>query len=225
MISLSTPSASEKVSKVEQFRRTQRALLDAARELFMAHGYGGTSTEAVLQRAGVTRGALYYHYRDKADLFEAVFDEVRDGFARTIGEKMQAEKKAGGDAWQQLMVCCHAFVEDAASSPCVQRIIHIEGPAVLGSNIAHKEGAGRVILHNLFTQLMAENVVSEMPLKPLIHMVRGAFFEAGVYIANAGGTVSAQREMLVVLTHMFAGLRPRPTNLMGGSVSSGSSLL
>ena len=113
----------------------------------------------------------------------------------TIGEKMQAEKKAGGDAWQQLMVCCHAFVEDAASSPSVQRIIHIEGPAVLGSDIVHKEGAGRVILHNLFTQLMARERGRQDATQAVDpYGPGGAFFEAGVYIANAQGTVSAQRE-------------------------------
>ena len=53
-----------RISKAEQYQKTRRILLDVARELFTEHGYTHTSTEEVVRRAGVTRGALYYHYRD-----------------------------------------------------------------------------------------------------------------------------------------------------------------
>ena len=63
------------ISKAEQSEQTRRALLDAALELFAEHGYANTSTEEVVRRAAVTRGALYYHFRDKAALFTAVYEK------------------------------------------------------------------------------------------------------------------------------------------------------
>src|ERR1700678_2309807 len=57
---------------------TRRSLLDTARQLFAENGFAGTRTEDVVQRAGLTRGALYHHFRDKEDLFRAVHDEVAD---------------------------------------------------------------------------------------------------------------------------------------------------
>lgn len=51
------------ISKAEQSEQTRRALLDAALELFAEHGYANTSTEEVVRRTAVTRGALYYHCR------------------------------------------------------------------------------------------------------------------------------------------------------------------
>src|SRR5258708_34552633 len=56
---------------------TRRALLVAARELFGERGYAGTSVEEVVRRAGLTKGALYHHFRDKDDLFRAVVEQVK----------------------------------------------------------------------------------------------------------------------------------------------------
>ena len=100
-------------SKAEQFQKTQRILLKTARKLFTQNGYAGTSTEEIVHQAKVTRGALYYHYRDKADIFAAVFEEVRADSMQFVRGKMKAAEEDGADLWQQVIVGCHAFIESA----------------------------------------------------------------------------------------------------------------
>src|SRR3954463_15544467 len=63
-------------TKAEQTERTRGALIAAGRALFADKGFADTSTEELVRAAGVTRGALYHHFKDKRDLFEAVYEDV-----------------------------------------------------------------------------------------------------------------------------------------------------
>ena len=55
---------------------TRHNLLDAAEHLFQAQGVSGTSLADIAQAAGTTRGAIYHHFEDKADLFNAMMERV-----------------------------------------------------------------------------------------------------------------------------------------------------
>lgn len=55
---------------------TRNSLLDAAERVFLAQGVAGTSLNDIALAAGTTRGAIYWHFRDKADLFNAMMDRV-----------------------------------------------------------------------------------------------------------------------------------------------------
>ena len=55
---------------------TRAALVAAGRTLFAEHGYAEVGTERLAHAAGVTRGALYHQFADKADLFAAVVEAV-----------------------------------------------------------------------------------------------------------------------------------------------------
>src|SRR5579872_3748718 len=56
----------------EAAERTRDEIIDAAETLFYEHGVSRTSLEQVARAAGVTRGAVYWHFRNKLDLFEAM---------------------------------------------------------------------------------------------------------------------------------------------------------
>ncbi len=59
-------------TNVQRRAQTRGCLINAARHLFAIQGYADTRTEAILNGAGVTRGAMYHHFRNKTELFEAV---------------------------------------------------------------------------------------------------------------------------------------------------------
>ena len=63
-------------TNADQSEATRGALIAVGRELFATRGYANSFTDEVADRAGVTRGALYHHFRRKEDLFRAVPSET-----------------------------------------------------------------------------------------------------------------------------------------------------
>src|ERR1700716_826624 len=106
-------------TQAERRETTRAALLAAARELFAERGYADVGTEEIVQRAGVTRGALYHHFRGgKEDLFRAVLVEISAETARRVTRQALEQQ----DPWDALVVGIDAFL-DACATPEVQRIV------------------------------------------------------------------------------------------------------
>jgi AcrR family transcriptional regulator len=111
--------------------RTRTALLDTARNRFARDGFAATSTPTIVEEAGVSRGALYHHFRDKADLFQAVVEREYATVAASI-EAAAAQAMTGTtDSVAILAAGGDAFL-DAMRNPGRRRILLIDGPAVLG---------------------------------------------------------------------------------------------
>lgn len=55
---------------------TRQRIIDAAREMFLLKGVSRTSLEQIASHASVTRGAVYWHFQNKAELFHAMREEV-----------------------------------------------------------------------------------------------------------------------------------------------------
>jgi TetR/AcrR family acrAB operon transcriptional repressor len=60
----------------EEAQATRGHILDTAELVFEQHGVSGTSLQEIAKAAGLTRGAIYWHFRDKADLFNAMMERV-----------------------------------------------------------------------------------------------------------------------------------------------------
>ena len=191
------------ISKAAQAQRQRRALLDAARALFAAQGYEATSTEEIVRSIGVTRGTLYHHFRNKAALFEAVYQEQRLSLAQAIGERIQVTQ--GAPRQQVVRTVCHAFIDTAADSS-VQRILFVDGPAVLGRNMVHEPDPALRLLRQVFESLMDEGVIEPQPLDLFLRLVWAMGFEAGLYITHAADRVIARQEMIDTLERLLTGL-------------------
>src|SRR5205085_11510751 len=113
--------------KAEQSGGTGAAPVGAADALFGERGFADTATEAVVKAAGVTRGALYHHFTDKADLFRAVYESLERRLIARVEEAVEGVT----DPVTVLHRGAAAFL-DACLDPAVQRIVLLEGPTVLG---------------------------------------------------------------------------------------------
>ena len=113
-------------TQAQRRERTRGALIDAARVLFAEQGYAGAGREEIVERAGVTRGAMYHHFNSKEALFQAVFEVVE----QELCEAIALSAMAGSDPIDQLRLGARAFLEAAATGE-VRRIVLLDAPAVL----------------------------------------------------------------------------------------------
>lgn len=191
--------------RVERAATTRAALIKAGRELFSERGYHATGTPEVVALAGVTRGALYHHFRDKEALFEAVFHE--------LGAELQDEA-AGAvmdveDRWLQLQQGVQAFLQVVARRPDIQRVFLLDGPAVFGW-VRWRELESTYTLDHLvvsFASLVEAGVIPKQPLVPLAHLVMAALNEAALLIANSDDPQTTHREVAEALRNLVSGLR------------------
>ena len=191
-------------TNAERSEETRAALMAAARELFTERGYVNTPTEAIVERARVTRGALYYHFKDKAGLFRAVHRETDESLIETIAQIME---KAEGDEWQRAMVGSRAFLT-LCSTPDIRRILYIDGPVVLASDLPAPVGLG--LIQQQTQLLMHLGYIAQQPVEPLSQLIFGSFIQGALYIARADDKETAQEEIEHALLEWLNGLRIKP---------------
>jgi AcrR family transcriptional regulator len=92
--------------------QTQRALLDAAREIFAEQGFTDASIADVVERAGSSVGSLYHHFGGKSELFLALFQEHQFAHEEAASKAVAAAKQAGvTDATELFCAGARAFLE------------------------------------------------------------------------------------------------------------------
>lgn len=106
----------------EDAELTRSSILDAAERVFHAQGVAGTSLQEVAQAAGVTRGAVYWHFKDKADLFNAMMDRVCLPFEESTDVMDGAEPLR---AWQALRDHLAEVLQRVAADERARRVLEI----------------------------------------------------------------------------------------------------
>ena len=188
-----------KDKRVAQGDLTRAALLQAARDLFGDKGFAETSTDEVVARAGVTKGALYHHFRGKDDLFLAVFEQVQhEASDQAVAEFLNP------DSWQALVKGCGLWI-DAYMDPSVRRIVMQDARAVLGWDEvrAVENRFGAVALRGALRTAMHAGVFEQQPLRPLSQMLMGALSEGCLYIADAHDPIAARAEVQELIARIL----------------------
>ena len=193
-----------RVSNAVQSDQTQRALRAAARALFAERGYAATSAEAIVARAGVTRGALHYHFENKAGLFYAVYTEMEGELLQGIVQSMAA---AEGDEWQRILRAIDTFL-DLSTAPAFQRVLYVDGPAVLNSAVPNP--AGLSLIRQSLELLMTQGYIAAQPLEALARLWFGALVEGALYLVQADDQPTAKADLTQSIVRLLTGLRMPP---------------
>ena len=193
-----------KTRKAEQSEATRAALIAAGRELFASRGFADTATEEIVQRAGVTRGALYHHFKDKTDLFRAVVEQIEGEVTAKTGE---AALNAGG-VWEGIVAAVNRFLDECLD-PGIRRVVLIDAPSVLGLTAWRKieRDYGLALISMAIETAMSEGLIERRPVEPLAHIVAGAINEAALTIGAADDPVQARKDVGDALLMFLNGLR------------------
>lgn len=190
-------------SVADRAEATRAALITAARRLFVEKGYFGTGTEEIVAAAKVgTRGALYHHFTDKQALFRAVFEQVEHDLLSEA-----STGPAGGDAMTRLRNGLLGFL-DASLTPEVQRVLLIDGPAVLGWQqwraLEAQYGLGAI--RGLLEVAVQDGSLPQQPVDALAHVLLAAIDEAALFIANADDPAAAKDQAVITVGRLLTGL-------------------
>lgn len=194
-------------TQAERLAVTRATLLREARLIFAASGYDAAATEEIVQRAKVTRGALYYHFKDKRAVFEAIVEEVASEIAAAIDKRAEP----ACDPLQALIEGTRAFL-DACLDPAVRRIYLIDAPAVLGWHRWREIDAphGVRTLREGVAAVLAARSDPALGVEPITFLLSGAFNEAALWIAEARDEKAARREMDRTLVQLMERLFRSP---------------
>lgn len=101
---------------------TRDLILDKAEQVFLERGVSRTSLEMIAAAAGLSRGAIYWHFRNKADLFDAMMSRVVLPM-----EEMAARASAGDldDPLAHVRACALNVLDHLTTNPQCQRVFEI----------------------------------------------------------------------------------------------------
>lgn len=183
----------------------REALLAAAHELFMERDYQEVSTQEILDRSGVSRGALYYHFENKLTLFRAVFEVSERG----VIERIAAQAPADLSPFDLLVFLARGYMRAAETDEELRRIGLGQVRAVLGwegwREACTDLGIGAA-LTGVEAAIEAGELQSHDP-ETMAIIVLGAMIEAAMLIVTAEDPVAARERSEEVVVALLEGLR------------------
>lgn len=178
------------------------ALMAAGREIFVCEGFAAATTPAIVAAAGVTRGALYHHFADKAALFGAIVRAEAEAVAAAI----DAATVACDDPLEALRTGGRAFLQ-AMTTPGRARLLLVDGPAVLGPETmaAIDVATGGATLGAGLAEAMAQGLLRSLPPEATAQALSAGYDRAALAIAG-GADVDV---WITVMDALLEGLATR----------------
>ncbi|WP_298955550.1 TetR/AcrR family transcriptional regulator [uncultured Methylobacterium sp.] len=167
--------------RAQKMEETRAKLIRTARSAFAEKGYAAASMDELTAAAGLTRGALYHHFGDKTGLLRAVIDEID---AEMVARARAARDRAGSP-WLGFVEEGVAYIE-LALEPEIQRIVLLDGPAVLGdpSRWPGQNACLRATTETL-RALIEAGIVRPVDAEAAARLINGAALDAALWVAAA----------------------------------------
>lgn len=189
--------------RFEMMEETRAKLIAAARRAFADKGYAAASMDDLTAAVGLTRGALYHSFGGKEGLLAAVVDQI-DG-------EMAARARAIGareaDAWQGLLAEAAAYIE-MALEPEVQRVVLLDGPAVLGDPSRWpSQNSCLAVTRDAVADLQARGILKPVDADAAARLLSGAALNAALWVAASDDPAAALPKAVDTFRALVSGLK------------------
>jgi AcrR family transcriptional regulator len=184
-----------------EMEETRATLLAIARKVFTERGYADTSMDDLTAEAGLTRGALYYHFGDKKGLLAAAVEQID----AEMDARLQVISDTAEDAWEGFRSRCRAYLE-MALEPEIQRIVLRDARAALGGASPDSERHCVESMQRLIDNLIQQKVVAEADPQALASLIYGSLAEAAFWIANGDDGNARLAQGVAALELLLRGL-------------------
>ena len=190
----------------EMIEETRGRLIAAARRAFATKGYADSAMEDFTAEVGLTRGALYHHFDGKRGLLEAVIAQID----AEMDERLRVIIDQADTLWEGFIGELIGYV-GMAVEPEIQRIVLLDGPAVLGdpSRWPSQQTCVRTT-KKMLDALMDEGTIREVDSDAMARLISGAALSAALWIADADDPRKASERAVESLALLLAGLRIKP---------------
>ena len=187
---------------------TRAKLIRAARAAFAAQGYAAASMDELTAEVGLTRGALYHNFGDKKGLLRAVIDQLdAEMLARMHVAQAQAET-----LWLGFLAENIAYIE-MALEPEIQRIMLLDGPAVLGDPAGWpNQTACLRRVTDLIQTLIDEGTLKPVDAEAAALLLNGAALNASLRVAAAADPHAVLVKATEVFKQLASGLLQTETH-------------
>lgn len=188
--------------RAEMVEETRARLMRAARRAFAEQGFAAASMDELTAEAGLTRGALYHHFGDKRGLLQAVVHQIDTEMAA----RARMAARDAPDAWEALLAEGAAYIE-MALEPEVQRIVLLDGPAVLGdpSRWPSQDGCLEATMEAV-RDLIARGVLKPVDAEAAARLLNGAALNAALWVAASEDAASVLPRALEAFRCLASGL-------------------
>jgi AcrR family transcriptional regulator len=184
---------------------TRAAIVEAAITRFAADGFAGANIDSIAELARVTKGAIYHHFTDKAELFEAAYMAMEDRLLANVLTGIEGID----DPWEALRVGADVFLEECCK-PDFTRIALEEAPVALGW-VRWKASEEKYFLGLLSSALdaMAAAGLIAVPAEGDLtaRMLLAALDEAGLSVASSTDPHAERERAGDLVNRLLSGLR------------------
>lgn len=90
---------------------TRKRILDTAQQLILTHGYSGMSVDLLIQQLGMTKGAFFHHFKNKAELARSLLQRFLDDGISLFKGTLERARKVSDDPLQQLLLVIRQYEE------------------------------------------------------------------------------------------------------------------